>query len=476
MAPAAAMAVAGSPGSGAATASGSRPPGGRAGREPAGARGARARCRGACRRPPSRRRPRPLRGHAPARRRRRPAAGRAGCLHQPPRSARRDAGGVTAARDDRGAPDPGQGLQRLVRRADARRLARETSCAIERSSTTSTSRPTCTSTGWRSHRAGMPTTSSCRSRPGRSFQYRFRLPRCRPRPEPSGTTRTRWSRRRRWGRYPDAGSEEQVFDGLSGLLEVKGIARDLPAPLRGIPQRYLALRDVQVRPWRPDRRRATSTPTPRRRAWSTASSGRVIRIEPGQTQLWHIGNVGADIFYRARAARAHTLRGGRPGRAAGRSTPSASRPCVLPPGKRWDVLVRGGAARARDRLQTLALPPGRGPLPARRGWRRVVSHRPPARAVSHPRASSHGRRVDLRRAHAARRRTIVFSENPAGHARSSSTGGRMTRTRINIRARLGTVGASGRSSTTPTRPGGGGAPVPHAHLPDAGDLRQRRAR
>ncbi len=81
--------------------------------------------------------------------------------------------------------------------------------------------------------------------PGRSFQYSFRLPRSAP-------TGTFWYHSHEMvpademGRYPDAGSEEQVFDGLSGLLEVQGLTHDLPRALRSLTQRYLALRDVQV--------------------------------------------------------------------------------------------------------------------------------------------------------------------------------------------------------------------------------------
>jgi suppressor of ftsI len=57
--------------------------------------------------------------------------------------------------------------------------------------------------------------------PGRSFQYRFRLPRDAP-------TGTFWYHSHLMVpaseavRYPNAGSEEQVFDGLSGLSRCGG--------------------------------------------------------------------------------------------------------------------------------------------------------------------------------------------------------------------------------------------------------------
>src|ERR1700722_8524240 len=81
--------------------------------------------------------------------------------------------------------------------------------------------------------------------PGKSFQYAFRLPRSAP-------TGTFWYHSHemvpmsQMTRYPNAFSEEQVFDGLSGLIEVQGLTGDLPAGLHHVVQRYLALRDVQV--------------------------------------------------------------------------------------------------------------------------------------------------------------------------------------------------------------------------------------
>ena len=113
--------------------------------------------------------------------------------------------------------------------------------------------------------------------PGRSFQYRFRLPRDAP-------TGTFWYHSHLMvpaseaARYPNAGSEEQVFDGLSGLIEVRGLTDDLPASLRALPQRYLALRDVQVaatgRCTATGSSHARSTPTRRRPGWLTASTSR----------------------------------------------------------------------------------------------------------------------------------------------------------------------------------------------------------
>jgi suppressor of ftsI len=96
-------------------------------------------------------------------------------------------------------------------------------------------------------------------------------------------------------RYPNTSSEEQVFDGLSGLIEVQGLTNDLPVSLRRLPERYLALRDVQI-----SNGAIVSQNIDSNAPTTQLVNGHVhprITIAPGQTQLWHIANIGADIFY-----------------------------------------------------------------------------------------------------------------------------------------------------------------------------------
>ena len=133
--------------------------------------------------------------------------------------------------------------------------------------------------------------------PGHSFQYRFRLPRNAP-------TGTFWYHSHEMvpmsadGAFsPDAASEEQVFDGLSGLLEVKGLSDDLP---RAAARDPAALPGPARRPGG-RRRRSSITDIDSNAPTTRLVDGQLrprLTIAPGQTQLWHIGNVGADIFYR----------------------------------------------------------------------------------------------------------------------------------------------------------------------------------
>ena len=266
--------------------------------------------------------------------------------------------------------------------------------------------------------------------PGHSFQYRFRLPR-------SAATGTFWYHSHEMvpmsemGRFPTTGSEEQVFDGLSGLLEVQGLKRDLPRRLRAIPERYLALRDIQVAGGAiVDTDINSNAPTTR------LVDGQLrprLTIAPGQTQLWHIGNVGADIFYRL-SLPGHTFevvaQDGHPVIHARRVST-----LLLPPGKRWDVLVRGGR-RGTTPLKTLFFHEGDDNYPVKT-LATLVTTGHGVRPSAPPSVISWAS-VDLRRARVARRRVVVFSENPAGTV-FFIDGQSYDPSKINFRAKLGTV-------------------------------------
>jgi suppressor of ftsI len=267
--------------------------------------------------------------------------------------------------------------------------------------------------------------------PGRSFQYRFRLPRDAP-------TGTFWYHSHLMvpaaeaARYPNAGSEEQVFDGLSGLIEVRGLTHDLPASGRALPQRYLALRDVQVHGDRIVSREIDSdAPTTRLVDGQYEPN---LTIAPGQTQLWHIANIGADIFYRLSlpgSAFEVVAQDGHPV-----VHPQREATLVLPPGKRWDVLVTGAAKPGVSQLETLPYDQGEDHYPRAR-LATVVTRGAARRSVPTP-GTILTRQLNLLQVRPARSRTIVFSENPAGT--SFYINGRSYEPRrIDFRAKLGTV-------------------------------------
>ena len=175
--------------------------------------------------------------------------------------------------------------------------------------------------------------------------------------------------------------EEQVFAGLSGVLIVDGLTERLPAALQDIPDRVLTLKDLQVkkgaivrtnidsnaphhpdgeRPGRPGGRRA-------HRRDAAAAAGR------------H----GADIWYRLKldGAQFHVV--------AEDANPVAevwtADELLLPPGKRYDVLVRWptpGTYALRDapvqhrsrRRRLPATPPRHVRRHRRPGRRRRLAH------------------------------------------------------------------------------------------------------
>ena len=135
--------------------------------------------------------------------------------------------------------------------------------------------------------------------------------------------------------------EPQIFGGMSGLIVVKGINSLLPPRLRGIEQHMLALKDFQVEHGKiPQVNIDSGAPTTR------TVNGHVdprFTIAPGETQLWRIANIGADIWYDVKLP-------GIPFVVIGQDANPVwkvwtAKHLVMPPGQRFEVLVTGRAAR-----------------------------------------------------------------------------------------------------------------------------------
>ncbi len=256
--------------------------------------------------------------------------------------------------------------------------------------------------------------------PGREFTYSFVIPR-------DQGTGTYW-----YHSHADMTSEEQVFSGLSGVLEVQGLAAALPAGLRGVTERVIALRDVQVRKGAIVSRDIDSdAPTTRLVDGQVDPS---IAVAPGETQLWHLANIGADIFYRVRLDGQRFRVLAQDGNPVVKTFTAAS--LVMPPGKRYDVLVVG-APGGNHALRTLAYDQGGDHYPDRvlatvATTGVAVPAAPPAAPISFVPTP------DLRRLAAVRGRRFVFSEDEAT-SRFFINGRQYDRHRVDVRARLGTV-------------------------------------
>src|SRR5690606_37384440 len=136
----------------------------------------------------------------------------------------------------------------------------------------------------------------------------------------------------------------------------------------------------------------------------------VLHIRPGETQLWRIGNIGADIFYRL-ALDGHVLYEiARDGNRHDRVVPREE--IVLPPSARVEVLVQGAPAGVYQ-FRTLAFDTG----PAGDQYPDValatlVSGGTPQTPITLPDRLSPVE--DLRERPVAERRTIIFSETADG--------------------------------------------------------------
>jgi suppressor of ftsI len=143
---------------------------------------------------------------------------------------------------------------------------------------------------------------------------------------------------------------QQLIAGLSGAIIVEGIARRYPM-LRNMKERVMLLKHI---------------PHPQA-DWEelVTLNGQLaptIAIQPGETQFWRIGNVGADLFLRLKlddtpmyvvATDGHTL-----------VQPQRADDILLGPGQRVEVVVVGPASgRHAFRSVPLVLEGGRPPLP-----------------------------------------------------------------------------------------------------------------
>jgi suppressor of ftsI len=136
-------------------------------------------------------------------------------------------------------------------------------------------------------------------------------------------------------------AESQVSGGLAGMLIVEGLEERLPEGLRDVPQRQLLIRDVQHEGGRLVFDPKQIDPTG---AGTTKLVNGLLRprleLRPGAVELWRIANVGANLGYDV-ALDGHEFRVIAEDGSPVWKTWTADH-LRLPPGKRFDVLVRGG--------------------------------------------------------------------------------------------------------------------------------------
>ena len=206
-------------------------------------------------------------------------------------------------------------------------------------------------------------------------------------------------------------TEAQVMAGLFGTLVVNGLSEQLPTDLQaGLQEHLVALHDYQL-----DKNNAIITENIDSNAPTTrmvnGMVNPVLTSRPGQTQLLRLGNFSADIWYDLQmggtkfsvlAEDANPV-----GKVVQRDT------LLLPPGKRFDVLVTWPEAGSY-KLRTLGY--NQGPDGDQYDERVLMTVNVAGEEVITPtQPTTMGTLPDYQNAEIAQKRTVVFSEdNKAG--------------------------------------------------------------
>lgn len=149
--------------------------------------------------------------------------------------------------------------------------------------------------------------------------------------------------------------ENQIFAGLSGALIIGDDRMLLPTPLRHVTAHTIVLKDVQLDTSghivRNDDTNSIDSNNPTVRLVN-GQLRPVLTMRPGQTQLWRLVNAGADIFYQLQLDGYQFTVIGEDGVPVATTTTAGA--LLLPPGKRYDVLVTAGPHPGNTTLRTTA--------------------------------------------------------------------------------------------------------------------------
>ncbi len=152
--------------------------------------------------------------------------------------------------------------------------------------------------------------------------------------------------------------ERQIAGGLSGVIIVQPPTADTTAWQDTVDDRVFALKDFVIR----GARATPGAPTSALRVVNDLVDP-VMTLRPGQTELWRLANVGADSWYRLRLDGHSFLVVGEDGQPTWEAWPATE--LLLPPGKRFDVVVQAGEPGSYE-LRTLAYDQGARRYPADR--------------------------------------------------------------------------------------------------------------
>jgi suppressor of ftsI len=204
--------------------------------------------------------------------------------------------------------------------------------------------------------------------------------------------------------HPHGHSDDQVRNGMSGALIVEGLLDPFPQ-LRGLHERVLLLKDAQIGGGRIAHRGIGDDII----RTVNGMLNPTITLHPGETQLWRIGNVGADLYYPLTLDGHRFYEVARDGYRLNRLVPK--RQLLLEPGAREEVLVQA-AGLGTYALRTADF--NTGPQGNKYPGAVLATVRVEGAAIQPLALPERLLPVaDLRR-HITARRTIVFSESDDG--------------------------------------------------------------
>ena len=208
--------------------------------------------------------------------------------------------------------------------------------------------------------------------------------------------------------------ESQIFAGLSGTIVVGDDRQLLPKAFAGVAVHTIVLKDLQTNNFNKILQNSSnesinsSAPTVR---LVNGELRPVLTMQPGQTQLWRFANEGADIFYDLTAPGFTFTIIGQDGYPAAKITTANT--LLLPPAKRFDVLVTAPKSPTTTWLETLTYHQGDDTYPTE-DLMKVDITGPAMKPIPLASNSVPTAETSLANAHISQYRTVTLNENAAG--------------------------------------------------------------
>jgi FtsP/CotA-like multicopper oxidase with cupredoxin domain len=208
--------------------------------------------------------------------------------------------------------------------------------------------------------------------------------------------------------------ESQIFSGLSGSIIVGDDRLLLPKAFHNIATHTLVLKDMQLDANNHILQNTSSNTINSDQPTVRLINGElrpILSMRPGETQLWRIANEGVDIFYNLELHGYTFVVVGQDGSPT--SNIFTMEQVLLPPGKRYDLLVQAPLKPGATWLKTVEFKQGDDIYPTVKLMKVLVTGKV-EQPLALPTKSVLQSPASLISAKIAKKRTLVLSENQAG--------------------------------------------------------------